>query len=169
MPSWVNSIPQASIDAIPLILKPDVDFSPFLPSFLYFFDPHIKDPRVQQFNFTIQRQLPGEVAFQVGYVGSVANFLQQGIDQNAPRFIPGNDAKGNPLSTFGNGNQRRPNQDFTLQLHTQSRANSAYHSLQVQAQKRFAKGLSFLSAYTWAKAIDFNADINGSEWAIGLY
>src|SRR5439155_2706021 len=36
-----------------------------------------------------------------------------------------------------------------------------YHSLQVQAQKRFSRGLSFLSAYTFSKTIDFSADTNG--------
>ena len=31
---------------------------------------------------------------------------------------------------------------------------SAYHSLQVTAQKRFSSGLSFLSAYTYSHSID---------------
>jgi len=33
-------------------------------------------------------------------------------------------------------------------------ANSAYNSLQVSLERRFAKGLQFLAAYTWSKSLD---------------
>jgi hypothetical protein len=33
-------------------------------------------------------------------------------------------------------------------------ANSAYNSLQVSLERRFAKGLQFLAAYTWSKSFD---------------
>src|SRR6185295_18563040 len=34
-----------------------------------------------------------------------------------------------------------------------SEANSSYHSLQLTAEKRFSRGLSFLGAYTWGHCI----------------
>jgi hypothetical protein len=160
-PSMVNPVPQALIDSVPWILEPDMDFTAFTPGRVVYFERFLKDPRIQQYNFTLQQQLPGDIAFQVAYVGNVARQLQFQRDSNNPTFIPGNDAKGNPLSTFGNGDLRRPNQTWKGIFVQEGRVNSAYHSLQVQAQKRFAKGLSFLSAYTWAKAIDFSGDTNG--------
>jgi hypothetical protein len=161
IPSLVNPIPPQSLAAIPLRLTRDLDFTPFLPTSVAFFELHLQDPRIQQFNFTIQRQLPKEITFQIGYVGNVANRLQFPRDINAPRYLPGNDAQGNPLSTFTNGNDRRPNRAFTALQLQEGRVNSAYHSLQLEGQKRFAKGLSFLTGYTWSKAIDFSADVNG--------
>jgi carboxypeptidase family protein len=41
----------------------------------------------------------------------------------------------------------------------ESDANSIYHSLQLQLQKRFSKGFQFTTAYTWSHAIDEASDI----------
>jgi hypothetical protein len=45
-------------------------------------------------------------------------------------------------------------------------ASSVYHSLQISAEKRFSKGLSFLTAYTWSKSIDDGSLWNGSAVAV---
>ena len=36
---------------------------------------------------------------------------------------------------------------------TENGGNSIYHALQVEAQRRLARGVSFQSAFTWAKTI----------------
>ena len=38
--------------------------------------------------------------------------------------------------------------------------NSSYHSLQVSAQRRFAKGFQFGAVYTWSRAMDYGDDDN---------
>ncbi|HSO73510.1 MAG TPA: hypothetical protein VLU47_01635, partial [Blastocatellia bacterium] len=41
----------------------------------------------------------------------------------------------------------------------ESDANSSFHSLQLQAVKRFSRGLQFTTAYSWSHAIDEVSDI----------
>src|SRR5947207_9845030 len=50
-----------------------------------------------------------------------------------------------------------------------SGGQSNYNSLQLRAEKRFSRGLSFLASYTWAHALDIasNADLgaqNGGDF-----
>ncbi len=49
-----------------------------------------------------------------------------------------------------------------------SSAASTYNSLQIQAERRFAGGLSFLGAYTWAKGLDDSGATFIGESDIGV-
>lgn len=60
------------------------------------------------------------------------------------------DANGNPFRA----DFFRPNPQFAEIFWLDSGADSYYHSLQVSAQRRFEKGLSFGVAYTFGKSID---------------
>ncbi|MBV9300648.1 MAG: carboxypeptidase regulatory-like domain-containing protein [Acidobacteriaceae bacterium] len=53
-----------------------VDWSRFRPILLFGeFQPNLRTQYAEQYNFTIQRQFPGQVLFQVGYVGSQGHRL----------------------------------------------------------------------------------------------
>jgi hypothetical protein len=54
---------------------------------------------------------------------------------------------------------RRPFQGFDRIGVTKAIGHSIYHSLQLKAERRVGRGLSFLGAYTWSKALG-NADIS---------
>jgi hypothetical protein len=59
-------------------------------------------------------------------------------------------------------NARRPNPTYARAMSIdKSIGNSIYHALQVKAERRMATGLTFLTAYTWSKAITGPADIGG--------
>jgi hypothetical protein len=59
-------------------------------------------------------------------------------------------------------NARRPNQAYPRSVRSdKSIGNSIYHALQLKAERRLARGLSFLTAYTWSKAISGPNDIGG--------
>jgi hypothetical protein len=59
-------------------------------------------------------------------------------------------------------NARRPDALFPRAVTgDKSVGNSTYHSLQVKLERRLASGLTFLSAYTWSKAISGPSDIGG--------
>lgn len=47
-------------------------------------DPNIRDSYVQQWNFTLQKKLPANVLFDVGYVGTKGTNLSIGYDANRP-------------------------------------------------------------------------------------
>jgi hypothetical protein len=54
----------------------------------------------------------------------------------------------------GDIQSRRPYLNFGPFSAIQNRGNSTYHSLQLKAEKRYTHGFSFLSAFTYSKALD---------------
>ncbi len=121
-------------------------------------DQNMRDSYIQQWNFNIQRKLPGAVVVDAGYVGSKGTRLIVTFgDLNRPLAIV--DPRTPGLASL---NARRPNQDFPRAVTgDKSIGNSIYHSLQVKAERRFALGLTFLTAYTYSKAISGPSDIGG--------
>jgi len=57
-------------------------------------------------------------------------------------------------TTFG-----RPQPQLGAFTTIKSDSNSSYHSLQVQANKRFSHGIEFTTSYTWSHAIDEVSDL----------
>ena len=125
-------------------------------------DPNQRDSYIQQWNFTIQHHLPGQVLFDVGYVGSKGTRLDTAFDEGNLAFnrpIQLVDPRTPGLASI---NARRPNQLFqTFVEGTKSIGNSNYHSLQAKAERRMARGLTFLTAYTWAKSLSGPQDQGG--------
>ncbi|HTT65374.1 MAG TPA: carboxypeptidase regulatory-like domain-containing protein [Bryobacteraceae bacterium] len=60
-----------------------VDWSSFRPLLLYGqFQPNMRTQYSEQYNFTVQREFPGDVLFQIGYVGTQAHRLLASYDLN---------------------------------------------------------------------------------------
>lgn len=96
----------------------------------------------QQWNFFAQKLLPGTIALEVGYLGTKGTHLQDTRAYNTP--LPGP----------GSIDARRPYQDFASIAWDEQNASSVYHALQVKAERRYKNGLTFMSSFTWSKAID---------------
>ena len=128
-----------------------------------FFDPNSATPYNQQWNFTIQQQLPAEFVVSAGYVGSKGTRLWLNREINPAIYIPGNGPDGKPLSTAGNIDARRLNTNFQGIDEAATTGNSTYHSLQVSVNRRFTKGFYLMTNYTWSKALDYESlDRNAS-------
>ncbi len=142
-----------------------------------FASPSSRSPRVQQFSFDIQRELPGGVSVEVGYVGSRSSHLTTmtgNININAlnPSYFSQGYAAltqsvANPLygvvsrtSNFGGPQVGRyqlllPRPQFGEINESLSDQDMAqYDSMVFKAQKRFSYGLTFLSTLTWARSFD---------------
>ena len=102
---------------------------------------------MQQWNLSVQRELPGSISFDIVYVGNKGTKLTELVFFNIP--LPG------PSATI---QARRPFPSWGTALSLNSFVKSNYHALQTKAQKRFAAGLSFLASYTWAKSIDLSSE-----------
>jgi carboxypeptidase family protein len=112
---------------------------------ILFNDPNRKDEMYHQYNFTIQDEFrPGWLA-EVAYVGSLGRNLLvlqnigTGNDQGGPgarEVVLGSQTGNNPITA------------------TRYTGSSNYNALQSKLEKRFSKGLSLLTSYTWAHAID---------------
>ncbi len=76
-----------------------VDWEQFRPmTFFGEFPPNLRMQYSDQYNLTIKRQLPGQILFQIGYVGSQGHRLLASYEVN-----PGNPQTCNDLSALGQG------------------------------------------------------------------
>jgi hypothetical protein len=103
---------------------------------------------VQQYSFSIQHQLPQDVALEVSYIGNTGRKLSQ--------FYQYNPAQPGPGAAITNTEQRRrynPGQVGSM-LRIQNGGNSSFNGLAVVARKRFSKGFLFDVNYTWMKSLD---------------
>jgi trimeric autotransporter adhesin len=143
-----------------------------------FVDQSRKGAYLQQYSLDLQRELPGNLALTVGYVGSRGTNLQVGgisngginINQLPPQFMSRNDLQAkvaNPFfgtaagvgilgsSTVAQGQLLRPFPQFgDVIMYGASGANSFYNAVTFKAQKRLSKGFSLLTAYTFSKMLD---------------
>ncbi len=132
-------------------------------------DPDYLDAYIQQWNFTVQKKAPAGFLIDAGYVGSKGTRLSVTIPaMNRPFQVV------NPATPgLAPINARRPNTAFTRSIQgDKSIGNSTYHSLQMRADRRMAKGVTSLTAYTWSKCIsgpsDIGADIGGGSFIGGI-
>jgi len=112
---------------------------------ILFNDPNRKDEMYHQYNFTIQDEFrPGWLG-EVAYVGSLGRNLLvlQNIGTGNEQGGPGS----REVVLVGPGSSNA----ITA---TRYRGRSNYNALQSKLEKRFSRGLSLLSSYTWAHAID---------------
>ncbi len=116
-------------------------------------DPNLRDTYTQQWNLTVQKKLPQNIYLDLGYVGSKGTNLTLSFDGNRPIQVvtPGPDVA--PLAS------RRPFSGFSGISTAKSIGSSTYHSLQMKMERRVARGLSLLGAYTWSKSLS-DADIS---------
>ena len=109
---------------------------------------------IQSWNFTVERQLPGQVVASAGYVGQHSSHLLSDYDLNAGT-TPGLGTAGQPLyNLYGDNSQV---------LNSSGYLSSEYNSLQVAVNKQFSKGLLIKGAYTWSHAIDYTDDDGWSQ------
>jgi outer membrane receptor protein involved in Fe transport len=105
-------------------------------------------PYTYQMNFSVQREVVKDLSITGAYVGSLGHKLPFQRDLNYPLSTPG--------ATTGNVNQRRPYLTGTLSniYLVESIADTAYHGLQLTAERRMSRRFTFKGYYTFSKALD---------------
>ena len=107
---------------------------------LYVYDPDIKLPRTYQWNFSIEQSLGMNQTLTASYVAAVGRDLLR-LDT--------------VWGTLRGGTLNRAVFPADAQvIVARNTATSDYHALQVQFQRRLAKGLQALASYTWGHSID---------------
>lgn len=135
----------------PAVPGPDFVFEPINDIRAYF----TRDYRIPQlitWNLRFERQFGKDWVASVAYLGNKGTFLQVTLDENPAIFGPG--------ATVGNTQARRIYQNFGRVSRTDSGANSSFHSFQWNLEKRFGRGYSILTNYTWSRTIDDLNNIN---------
>ncbi len=135
------------------------------------------NPVIQQWNFNLQRELPGSLVVEAGYTASKGNHLIDGEGSMTYNQLPEsffalgnalNDLVPNPF--FGvivnpNSTLSRPTvmrgqllrrfpQYTSVNGFRKPQANSLYHSFTLRVEKRYSHGLGLLLSYTGGKLID---------------
>ena len=124
------------------------------PQFFMTIDPVYKIPRGYNWNATYQRQLTSNTTIEVGYIGTVGNYLSRERDLNqlpTGTTFQATNAGANP-------NFLRPFKGYANIPMLEHSGRSTYNGLQFEINRRFAKGLSYGVAYTFSKTLD-----NGSS------
>jgi Carboxypeptidase regulatory-like domain len=142
-----NDIPQTTTSqGFPIVTTvPDLTRGPALFA-LRGVTPNYRNGQMQQFNFSVQRELGKELVATVGFVGSAGAKLYWARNINQPD--PGSGAV----------DPRRP---YAAQLPgvtgitwLESSANSFFSSMQMTLEKRFSSGFYLLGNWTWAHSLD---------------
>jgi hypothetical protein len=105
-------------------------------------------PYAYQMNLTVQRELTRDLSVTAAYVSTLGHKFRLNHDINYPIFRPG--------ATTANVDARRPILPGQLGAITlfESITNTAYHGLQLTAEKRLASNFSFKAFYTFGKSLD---------------
>jgi hypothetical protein len=116
---------------------------------------NLRSPYIQEFNFSIQRQITRDTMVEAAYAGKIGTKIEALRPYNPAQFI--NDpVTGGPPSAQ-NVNDRVIFEPGILSPQGFLLGNdfrSWYHSLQLQVTKRFSHDFSVLGSYTWSKSID---------------
>ncbi|HEV3200147.1 MAG TPA: carboxypeptidase regulatory-like domain-containing protein [Bryobacteraceae bacterium] len=132
------------------------------PAAIYGIAPDFKWPYTYQFNFSLERQVAKNFTVTAAYVGSLGRRLPFAVDLNYPFY--------NSTATTGNVNNRRPIEPGILSniFSVQSVMNTAYHALQITAEKRMSNHFMAKGFYTFSKdledvQLDNNTTNGGAE------
>jgi hypothetical protein len=101
---------------------------------VFAYEDGFRTPRILQFNGTVAKQWTANDQVSVAYVGAIGRRLAR-IEQ-----------------------LRGYNPRFTRIDAVRSNAESSYHALQVQYDRRLSRGLQALATYTWGKSLDTASD-----------
>ncbi|HEY3838766.1 MAG TPA: carboxypeptidase-like regulatory domain-containing protein [Bryobacteraceae bacterium] len=110
---------------------------------------HLRNTYVQEWNFSVQRQISRNLSLDVAYVGNKSTRTQQ--------FIPRND----PLPGPGAIQNRRPYEQWGTIRSVEYGGAANYNALQTKFEARDLHGLSTLVSYTFNKCLD-NGSAEGS-------
>jgi hypothetical protein len=151
-------------------------------------DPNMFTPTVQEWSFTVERELTKSLMLQVAYVGSQSYHTNISMDTNsAPAQVCQNSAgcssggtqlNGRAYGVLANGKPDptqppvfvpqgtaylppglRPNPYVSSLVSWFGEGTASYHSLNVSLVKRASRGLTFKANYTYAKVLDLNSAV----------
>jgi hypothetical protein len=150
--SFVNGKPTL---AFPYPFPSSLAAAPGTAQFLAGIDSNYKDPYVQQWNFTIERDLGFSTGVRASYDGSHGSQLGYYIDGNQ---VPANTVGYNAVAAY------RPYPSWSYVKLNINGARSNYDAFTVVANRRFSRGLQVYAAYVYAKNLSNEAGYNPSAF-----
>lgn len=118
-------------------------------------NPNLKTPYTQQWNLTVEQEVRS-IGFTVSYVGTRSAQLvyRRNLNQPAPGLVP-----------FTTSMRAYPT--FNQVIYADNGGNEFYSALEISAQKKFGRNLTFNSGFTWAKDVTDTQDTGGGGSTYG--
>jgi len=110
-------------------------------------------PRSQQWNVNVQRSLPGDVLFEVGYAGNSLTGAWMQYDANQPPPEAGSANANRPFQTLQVTGTPYVIPSLADILRIGKVGFSYYNALQAKLEKRYSSGVSLLASYSYSKTI----------------
>jgi hypothetical protein len=128
---------------------------------LQLFSKFYREPYVQQGSIGFEIQTTKNVTVSANYIVTKGTHLQQIRDVNLGGTRTGTIAVANTNRAFSYRSYQdaRPISDFNRILVFNSDANSIYHGLAIQLNKRYTQNFQALASYTFSKVIDTNPNV----------
>jgi hypothetical protein len=163
----------------------------FLGQGITFFDPEPKSPRMQRWQVSVQRELPGRFVADVAYVGNYGSQIQTSRNLNATpnqylstsavrdqaridylsanvpnpfvNLLPTTATAALRATNIARERLLRPYPQFDAVNTTTNEGQSWYNALQVNVQRRFASGYTIAAAYTYSKFEEATEFLNAAD------
>lgn len=188
--SIVNTLSNPFPDGVQEPIGAGLGFQTNLGNAVTFFNPDPDIAKMERWQLSLQRELPGGFVVELAYVGNRGSDIEINRNLNATplkylssspfrdttveNFLGGNVP--NPLrdlvptnSTIGSGTNitrerlLRPFPHFDTVNSSTNEGKSWYHSGQIDVEKRFSHGYTINVAYTWSKFIEQIDLLNASD------
>src|SRR5260370_14096890 len=114
-----------------------------------------RTPYMVQWILNVQKHLDKDTVLELAYTGNSAHKLELFRVWNTPVNRTGPNDSRSLL-------QRSPFPGYGQIYTVDSQGNSDYEGLSLKGNRRFAKGLTYLSAFTWSKAMDQGSAIRNN-------
>jgi hypothetical protein len=129
------------------------------------YDRKLRHGYAQQWSFSIQHELPGQVLLETGYYANTAHKLMRRTEGNWALPGPGDLNSRRRFKSVPVPQDGVVVGPLATTYRQEASSNSNFHSLQIKLEKRLSRGLSLLSSYTWSKTI---SDGRGESGAGGV-
>ncbi|MBM3739451.1 MAG: hypothetical protein FJW39_27090 [Acidobacteria bacterium] len=109
-------------------------------------DPNVRPEFTQMYNVTLQRQLPGNLVFEAGYMGNRASriLIVNPVNDAFPAL---------PNDTSAPQTRRCITTQLGAMFYLTPSGYSNYNAMVISLDKRFSQGFSVLGSYTWSRAL----------------
>ncbi|PYT27685.1 MAG: hypothetical protein DMG57_17425 [Acidobacteria bacterium] len=133
------------------------------------FAPHQPNTRVQDWNFTLEKEVMTDTVVRVSYIGNHTSHLEMLYDYNSqtPAYI-WYATKGMPLPTGEYANVARRPYDQTVYGTLQEYRKDGwgnFNGIALETERRFSKGYAFQVTYTAGNALE----AGGRQWRQSVY
>jgi hypothetical protein len=120
---------------------------------VYYNPPYTPTEHVDQWNVTVEHSVNADLKVSLGYVGTKGTDLAWDPNINAANVDPTN-----PSASFCSREPYCQLYGLTQGIGSRNNGgNSSYNAMQFIVDKRFSKGYSITSAFTWSKSLDTEA------------